>query len=146
MRDRHERTLLGLADNGRARATPHASSRRQGSVPTAQASADLLAAPGGSIDADIAANVAVGTATVYRTKRRFVEHGLEAALSEGPRPGADRKMDGREEALLIATACSAPPDGRARWTLDLLADAMVRLTSHESLSSETIRRRLDENE
>ena len=106
----------------------------------------LLAASGGSIDADIAANVAVGTATVYRTKRRFVEQGLEAALSEGPRPGADRKLDAKEEALLIATACSAPPEGRARWTLDLLADAMVRLTSHESLSSETIRRRLDENE
>ena len=106
----------------------------------------LLAASGGSTDGDIAANVAVGTATVYRTKRRFVEEGLEAALSEGPRPGADRKLDAKEEALLIATACSAPPEGRARWTLDLLADAMVRLTSHESLSSETVRRRLDENE
>jgi transposase len=106
----------------------------------------LLAAAGGSTDGEIAANIAVGTATVYRTKRRFVEEGLEAALSEGPRPGADRKLDAKEEALLIATACSAPPEGRARWTLDLLADAMVRLTSHESLSSETVRRRLDENE
>jgi transposase len=106
----------------------------------------LLAASGGATDGEIAANVAVGTATVYRTKRRFVEEGLEAALSEGPRPGADRKLDAKEEALLIATACSAPPEGRARWTLDLLADAMVRLTSHESLSSETVRRRLDENE
>lgn len=106
----------------------------------------LLAAAAGSTDAEIAANVGVGTATVYRTKRRFVEEGLEAALSEGPRPGADRKLDAKEEALLIATACSAPPEGRARWTLDLLAEAMVRLTSHESLSSETVRRRLDENE
>ena len=106
----------------------------------------LLAASGGSTDGEIAANVAVGTATVYRTKRRFVEEGLEAALSEGPRPGADRKLDAKEEALLIATACSAPPEGRARWTLELLAGEMVRLTSHESLSSETVRRRLDENE
>jgi transposase len=106
----------------------------------------LLAASAGSTDAEIAANVGVGTATVYRTKRRFVEEGLEAALSEGPRPGADRKLDAKEEALLIATACSAPPEGRARWTLDLLADAMIRLTSHESLSSETVRRRLDEND
>jgi transposase len=106
----------------------------------------LLAAAAGSGDATIAANVSVGTSTVYRTKRRFVEEGLEAALSEEPRPGADRKLAAKEEALLIATACSEPPAGRARWTLSLLADAMVRLTKHRSLSSETIRRRLAENE
>ena len=102
----------------------------------------LLAADGGSTDADIAANVAVGTSTVYRTKKRFVEEGLDAALSEEPRPGAERKLSASEEALLIATACSTPPAGRARWTLDLLAGEMVRLTPHSSLSSETIRRRL----
>lgn len=106
----------------------------------------LLAAASGSMDAEIAATVAVGTATVYRTKRRFVEEGLEAALSEELRPGGERKLDAKEEALLIATACSSPPKGRARWTLQLLAGEMVRLTSHESLSSETVRRRLDENE
>jgi len=106
----------------------------------------LLAADRGSTDADIATNVAVGTSTVYRTKRRFVEEGLEAALSEEPRPGAERKLSANEEALLLATACSAPPAGRARWTLELLAGEMVRLTPHDSLSSETIRRRLAENE
>jgi transposase len=106
----------------------------------------LLAASSGSSDATIAKNVAVGASTVYRTKRRFVEEGLEAALSEEPRPGADRKLAAKEEALLVATACSAPPAGRARWTLALLADAMVRLTKHGSLSSETIRRRLAENQ
>jgi transposase len=106
----------------------------------------LLAAASGSSDATIAKNVAVGASTIYRTKRRFVEEGLEAALSEEPRPGADRKLAAKEEALLVATACSAPPAGRARWTLALLADAMVRLTKHGSLSSETIRRRLAENQ
>ncbi len=106
----------------------------------------LLAAASGSGDATIAANVSVGTSTVYRTKRRFVEEGLEAALSEEPRPGAERKLGAKEEALLIATACSEPPTGRARWTLSLLAEAMVRLTKHGSLSSETVRRRLAENE
>jgi transposase len=106
----------------------------------------LLAASSGSSDATIAKNIAVGTSTVYRTKRRFVEEGLEAALSEEPRPGADRKLGAKEEALLVATACSAPPAGRARWTLALLADAMVRLTKHGSLSSETVRRRLAENQ
>jgi transposase len=106
----------------------------------------LLAASAGSSDVTIAKNVAVGASTVYRTKRRFVEEGLEAALSEEPRPGADRKLAAMEEALLIATACSSPPTGRARWTLELLADAMVRLTKHTSLSSETVRRRLAENQ
>src|SRR3979411_1469780 len=80
--------------------------------------------------------------TVYRTKRRFVEGNLERALSEDPRPGAERKLTGKEEALLVATACASPPEGRARWTLELLAGAMVKLTDHESLSHETVRRRL----
>lgn len=106
----------------------------------------LLAAEAGLSDAAIAAGVAVGGSTVYRTKRRFVEDSLEAALSEEPRPGAGRKLSGRQEALLIATACSRPPGGRARWTLELLADALVRLTEHDSLSRETVRRRLAENE
>jgi hypothetical protein len=61
-------------------------------------------------------------------------------------PGAQRKLSGQEEALLVATACSAPPPGRARWTLVLLAGALVQLTEHPSLSRETVRRRLDENE
>ena len=105
----------------------------------------LLAADGGLSDDDIAAAVAVGGSTVYRTKRRFVEGNLEAALNEEPRAGADRKLTGNEEALLIATACSSPPEGRARWTLELLAGAMVKLTDHDSLSRETVRRRLAEN-
>ena len=106
----------------------------------------LLAADRGSTDEVIATNVAVGTSTVYRTKRRFVEEGFEAALNEEPRPGAERKLAPKEEALLIAVACSDPPAGRARWTLSLLADEMVRLTQHASLSAETVRRRLAENE
>ena len=105
----------------------------------------LLAADAGRSDEEIARTVAVGGSTVYRTKRRFVEGNLERALSEEPRPGAERKLTGKEEALLVATACANPPEGRARWTLELLADAMVKLTGHNSLSSETVRRRLAEN-
>ena len=74
----------------------------------------LLAADAGASDEEIARSVGV----VYRTKRRFVLGNLEAALREEPRPGAARKLSGKEEALLIATACSNPPKGRARWTLD----------------------------
>jgi len=104
----------------------------------------LLAADRGVCAETIARNVAVGTSTVYRTKQRFVEEGLEDALSEEPRPGAERKLSASEEALLIATACAKPPPGRALWTMELLADEMVRLTKHDSLSSETVRRRLAE--
>jgi transposase len=106
----------------------------------------LLAADAGIADEDIAETVGVGASTVYRTKRRFVEANLEGALCEEPRPGAERKLTGREEALLVATACSKPPVGRARWTLELLAGEMVRLTDHEELSRETVRRRLAEND
>ena len=105
----------------------------------------LLAADAGVSDEDIAVSIGVGGSTVYRTKRRFVEGNLDLALSEEPRPGAERKLTGKEEALLVATACSSPPAGRARWTLELLADALVELTAHESLSRETVRRRLAEN-
>jgi transposase len=105
----------------------------------------LLAADAGAGDEAIATSVAVGGSTVYRTKRRFVLGNLEAALSEEPRPGAERKLTDKEEALLVATACSSPPEGRRRWTLELLAGAMVKLTEHEELSGETVRRRLAEN-
>jgi transposase len=104
----------------------------------------LLASATGSPDEEIARNVGVGTATVYRTKQRFVEDGLDQALSEAPRPGQPRKLSSNDEALLVALACSKPPQGRARWTLDLLAGEMVRLTVHETLSGDTVGRRLSE--
>ncbi len=106
----------------------------------------LLAADAGASDEVIERTIVVGGSTVYRTKRRFVECGLEAALSEEPRCGAERKLTGRDEALLVATACSKPPAGRSRWTLELLAGEMVKLTAHKGLSRETVRRRLAEND
>jgi transposase len=106
----------------------------------------LLAADEGATDEAIATSVGVGGSTVYRTKRRFVLGNLEAALREEPRPGASRKLSGKEEALLVSTACSNPPQGRARWTLDLLAGELVRLTEHDGVSRETVRRRLAEND
>jgi transposase len=106
----------------------------------------LLAADAGASDDDIATSVGVGGSTVYRTKQRFVLDGLEAALREAPRPGARRKLTAKNEALLVATACSKPPQGRARWTLELLAGEMVKLTEHDKVSRETVRRRLAEND
>jgi transposase len=106
----------------------------------------LLAADAGASDEEIVRSIGVSGSTVYRTKRRLVLGKLEAALSEEPRPGAQRKLSGKEEALLVATACSKPPAGRARWTLQLLAGEMVKLTEHGELSRETVRRRLAEND
>ncbi len=106
----------------------------------------LLMADAGFLNVNIAAALGGGTSTGYRTRRRYVEGGLEMALNEQARPGGSRKLDAKAEALLVATACSAPPQGRARWTLQLLADRLVALTDLEDVSAETIRRRLAEKE
>lgn len=103
----------------------------------------LLAADKGVADGEMASTLGVGTSTVYRIKQRFVEEGLEASLHDRPRPRPPRLLSTKDEALLVATACSAPPEGHARWTLELLAGAMVRLTERP-VSDETIRRRLNE--
>ena len=105
----------------------------------------LLAAAGGATEEEIVRAVGLSETTIYRTKRCFVEEGLDAALHDATRPGGRRKLSGKEEALLIATACSAPPEGSACWTLDLLAGEMVRLTEHATLSGDTVGRRLAEN-
>ena len=104
----------------------------------------LLACDRGISDVAIAETLPCGTSTIYRAKKRLVEEGLDAALSEKPRRGGRRKLTGKEEATLVALACSKPPEGRRRWTLRLLADHFVELVEHESLSKDTIRRRLAE--
>ena len=91
-------------------------------------------------DATIATGLEVGIATVERVRRQFVEDGLEAALV--PRPSRRQyhhKLGGEEEAHLIALACSQPPEGRARWTLRLLAKRMVALEYVDTVSHETVR-------
>ena len=97
-------------------------------------------------DQAITEALSVSTSTVYRVKRDFVEYGLEAALSEGSRPGQPRKTGASEDALLVSIACSDPPAGSCRWTLSLLAERWVALTGMEEVSLETIRRRLKSNE
>ncbi len=106
----------------------------------------LLAANRGVPDVVIAETLPCGTSTIYRTKKRLVEEGFDAALQEVRRDGGRRKLSGKEEATLVALACSEPPVGHARWTLQLLADNLVRLVEHDSISKETVRRRLAENE
>jgi transposase len=102
----------------------------------------LLQAADGATDVAIAAALHIGPATVERTRKRFVEGNLDWALNEKQRPGARRKLDGKQEALLVATACSTPPGGRDHWTMQLLADKLVALQVVESISDETVRRTL----
>jgi transposase len=102
----------------------------------------LLQADVGGIDAGIAAALHVGIATVERVRKRFVEEGLEVSLNERPRPGGQRKLDGKQEAFLIALACSTPPEGRTSWTMQLLAHKLVELRAIDAISDETVRRTL----
>ena|SRR5262245_59467410 len=99
----------------------------------------LLKAADRATDEQIVTALGVGLATVERTRKRFVECGLRA-LDEKPRPGARPKLDAKAEARLIAEACSAAPEGRQRWTLQLLADRVVELKLAESYSYEAARR------
>ncbi len=94
----------------------------------------------GVTDEQIATTLQVGTTTVERLRRRFVEAGLEATLQERPRPGGKPKLDGKQEALLVALACSEPPQDRAKWTMQLLADKLVAIGAVETISDETVRR------
>ena len=112
----------------------------------------LLKADGGPrgpgwTDAAIAGALEVGLSTVERVRKRFVEEGLEAALTRHPpRREYRRKVDGEQEAQLIALACGAPPEGHGRWSLRLLADRMVELEYADTLSYQTVRRVLQRNE
>lgn len=102
----------------------------------------LLQADAGTTDAAIAHALHIGTATVERIRKRFLEGGVAGALTERPRPGATAKLDGPAEATLIAWACSTPPDDRKQWTMQLLADKLVALKVVDSISDETVRRTL----
>jgi transposase len=100
----------------------------------------LLLADENKTDGEIAEALHTGTATVQRTRQRFVEGNLEGALNERPRPGGTKKLDEKGEAILETLAHSKPPEGRKRWTLQLLADRLVQLKVVDSISYETVRR------
>ena len=98
----------------------------------------LLKADAGCLDEEIVEALDVGRATVERLRQRYVECGLEC-LHDQPRPGATPKLDDKGEARLIAEACSTPPQGRERWTLELLAERVVALQLTETYSHESVR-------
>ena len=105
--------------------------------------ADAASGGPGRKDQDIAQSLCVSVKTVERVRQRFVEQGLEAALVPAKSKRIyRRKLDGKQEAKLIALACSKPPAGKKRWTLRLLAEEVVELEIADSLSYETVRQTL----
>jgi transposase len=105
--------------------------------------ADESALGPGCTDEVIAIACEVSLRTIARVRKAFVTDGLTAALQRQRPTGRQyRKLDGAQEAQLIAVACSAPPEGQVRWTLKLLADRLVELEVVEAVSAETVRRTL----
>ena len=100
----------------------------------------LLRSDAGDTDEEIADEVGVSIGTVANVRRRFTTGGLDAALDEKPRPGAKPVLDGKAEAIVIATACSPVPEGRATWTARMPANRLVELQVVESVSEDTILR------
>lgn len=96
---------------------------------------------GGMTDADISRALGVGLSMVERVRKRCVEEGIDSALNRKKQlRRRQKRLDGEGEARLIAMACGEPPDGRARWTLKLLADQLVECEVVETISTETVRR------
>lgn len=93
-------------------------------------------------DTDIAASLQIPHSTVVRVRKRYLDEGLQAVLTDKPRPGQPPKITGAVEAQLTVLACSAPPDGHAHWTLRLLADRLVELGHVDSISPTAIGNRL----
>jgi transposase len=100
----------------------------------------LLLADEGRTDEQIVAATGASRSTVERVRKRFAQEGLDAALSDKPRSGAPAKLDGKQEAMIVALACSDAPEGHAHWTPRLLVNRAVELEVVESVSESTVRR------
>ncbi len=100
----------------------------------------LLLCDEGQTDERVAVATGASPSTVERIRKRFAREGLEAALHDKPRSGAPAKLDGKQEAMIVALACSDAPEGQARWTARLLANRIVELEVVESVSESTVRR------
>jgi transposase len=99
----------------------------------------LLLADEQRSDEEITRLLGVNRATVHRVRKRYRERGLQQTLMDQPRSGAPAKIDARVETTLTMLACSDPPEGYGRWTLQLLADKLVEVGVIESISLESVR-------
>lgn len=102
----------------------------------------LLLADEDKLDTLIAATLHTSLSTIERTRKRFVAGNVAGALNDNPHPKRGSKLDGKGRALLVATACSAPPEGHAKWTMQLLATRLIELKVVSTISDETVRQEL----
>lgn len=124
---KERRKLLGVVSKGKNKATVI----RRAHI--------LLKSDEGKTDQDIADLLYSSEDTISRTRQRFCEDGLEAALEDKPHPGSEPKLDDGQAAYRVALACSDPPDGRKRWTLELLTRRLAKDGIVEDISTETVR-------
>jgi transposase len=115
------------------------SRQRTASVRMVRRAQALLLAAEDKTDEVIAERLRMGVATLERLRRRCVEEGVEASLRERPRPGARPKLGPKEQAFVVALACTKPPEGRHRWTMQMLADRVVELELVPDITDEAIR-------
>lgn len=120
-------TLLAIVSKGRRKASE------------IRRAHTLLKSDEGKTDREIMEMLYIGEETVRRTRRRYCEEGLEATLEDKPRPGRDGKLEEKQEAYLIAVACTDPPPGQARWTLELLVQRLEADGIVVSIAPETVR-------
>lgn len=124
---KERKTLLALVRKGQNKAS------------VIQRAHILLKSDEDQTDQSIAETLYMSEDTVARTRQRFCEGGLETSLTDKPHPGSESKLDDGQEAYLVALACSDAPQGRQRWTLELLANQLVADAVVDAISTETVR-------
>jgi transposase len=127
LREEERRKLIGIVSKGRNKAV------------VIQRAHILLKVNEGKTDAKISQMLYVSEQTIRRTRLRFVQEGLQAALEDKPHPATGSELDEKQEAHIIALACSEPPAGQARWTLELLTQEVLRDGIVTHISPETVR-------
>jgi transposase len=136
LREEERTELLGLIKTGKERA-------RKLNHARIVLEADESELGSGLSDKDISARLHVSIPTIERVRKQCVEEGLERALNhKPPYKSRSKKLDGLAQAKLAKLACSQAPEGRARWTISLLADELVKLEVVESIADETVRQEL----
>ena len=127
LKEEERRKLIGMVSKGRNKAV------------VIQRAHILLKVDEGKTDAEISQMLYISEQTIRRTRQRFVQEGLQAALEDKPHPATGSELDEKREARIIALACSEPPAGQARWTLELLTQAVLKDGIVTHLSPETVR-------
>jgi transposase len=127
LKDEERRKLLAIVSKGRNKAV------------VIQRAHILLKVDEGKTDAEISQMLYASEQTIRRTRLRFAQEGLQAALEDKPHPATGSELDDKQEARIIALACSDPPAGQARWTLELLTQEVLRDGIVTRISPETVR-------